>query len=160
MRPSILPRLLATAVLLALVGSPARPASAEVAGGQLRRAVAVLHAWDERREAAWRATDPEALRALYVPGSRAGAADLRLLRAYVARGLVVRRIETQVFAVEVLRAEGRILRLRVLDRVAGGDLVDGGRSRSLGTTPPAMRTIALERTPGAGWRVREVSETG
>ena len=36
---------------------------------------------------------------------------------------VVRRIVTQVFAVQVLRSDASTLRLRVFDRVAGGEVV-------------------------------------
>ena len=70
-------------------------------------ALEVLHAWDTRRARAWAEADADALRALYVRGSAAGRADVRLLRAYAARGLVVRRLVTQVFAVRVLRSDAR-----------------------------------------------------
>ncbi len=90
----------------------------------------VLHAWDARREAAWAASDP-AMRcaALYVPGSAAATADVRLLRAYGERRLVVRRIVTQVFALRVLHLDRRVLRLWVVDRVAGGVVLRGSLSK-------------------------------
>jgi hypothetical protein len=118
----------------------------------LLTASSVLHSWDDRREAAWATADPAALRALYAPGSTAARSDVRLLRDYTRRGLVVRRIETQVFALHVLHADAGHLRLRVVDRVAGG-VVSG---RPLGTTRPATRVIAFRRT-GAGWQVVSVT---
>jgi hypothetical protein len=117
----------------------------------------VLHAWDARREAAWAASDPRALRSLYVRGSRAAVKDVRLLRAYDARGLVVRRIVTQVFALRVLHRGRRHLRLWVFDRVAGG--LVGSLSRGaqpLGTTPPRARVIELKRVDST-WRVVSVT---
>ena len=68
-------------------------------------ALEVLRHWDARRAAAWADADVRALRRLYVPGSGAGRADARLLEAYGARELVVRRLETQVFAVRVLERQ-------------------------------------------------------
>ena len=116
----------------------------------------VLHGWDARREAAWASADPAALRSLYVRGSGAGAADVRLLRAYDARGLVVRRIVTQVFALRVLHHDAAHLSLRVVDRVAGGVVRDSTRTRALGTTRPVVRVVVLRRVAGV-WKVAEVS---
>ena len=117
----------------------------------------VLAAWDRRRSAAWSTGDAEALRAIYLPGSRAGWADVRLLRQYAAAGTRVRRLTTQVFAVSVLeRSPGR-LRLRVVDRVAGGEAVRAGRVRPLPSGPVVTRTVELLRRPG-GWRVGAVRE--
>jgi hypothetical protein len=121
----------------------------------LLAASAVLHAWDARRESAWASSDPAALRALYVPGSRAALRDVRLLREYDERRLVVRRLVTQVFELEVLHMDLRHLRLRVVDRVAGGWV--GGRP--LGTTRPAARLIGFRRA-GSSWQVVSVTEPG
>ena len=71
------------ALLLALM--PPVPSSA-APREDLTQALEVLHAWDAAREEAWAASDPVALRALYVKRSGAGRADLRLLRDYAARG--------------------------------------------------------------------------
>ena len=108
----------------------------------------MLHEWDVRRARAWARTDPDALRALYVRGSGAGRADVRLLRAYRARGLVVRRLVTQVFAVRVLRSDGSALQVRVFDRVAGGEVLDHGEVKPLRSSPPATRTITFRRDAG------------
>ena len=119
----------------------------------------MLHGWDARRSAAWSRADPTALARLYVPGSRSGRADVRLLRQYADHGLVVRHLETQVFSVGVLsRRPGRLV-LRVTDRVASGLAVRDGRRVTLPATAPAVRVVTLERgTAGsARWRVREAT---
>jgi hypothetical protein len=127
----------------------------------LAEALGVLRGWDTRRARAWAGEDVAALRALYLPGAGAGRADVRLLRAYRARGLVVRRLETQVLAAWVLHRDSRSLRLRVVDRVAGGELRarTGGRDSPLASTVPAARTVVFRRTPN-GWRVARVSGSG
>ncbi len=122
-------------------------------------ALAVLRGWDVRRARAWAASDPGALRRLYVPGSAAGRADLRLLAAYRARQTVVRRLVTQVFDVRVLRRDSRWLRLRVVDRVAGGVVVRAGTEAPLASSRPTVRVVDLRRG-GAVWRVAEVSGSG
>jgi len=121
----------------------------------LRRGLDVLHAWDGRREAAWRSSDARTLRALYLPRSSAAGADVRLLRAYTARGLVVRRIRTQVFSVRVLRSGPGGFTLRVVDRVAAGLVASSGGVRRLPSTAPLTRTITFRRT-GGRWLVASV----
>lgn len=122
----------------------------------VRRALAVLHGWDQERELAWAADDETALRNLYVPGSAAARADVRLLRSYTARGLVVRRLVTQVFGVRVLRSTADRIDVRVLDRVAGGEVVTGHRVLPLPSTRPALRRIVLRRV-AATWQVVRVT---
>ncbi len=121
-------------------------------------ALEVLHDWDARRARAWAESDPAALQALYVPGSAAGRADVRLLRAYWARGLVVRRLVTQVFAVRVLSSDGSSLRLRVFDRVAGGEVLEHGDVVPLRSSRPVTRTVSFRRDTGT-WRVAAVIGT-
>lgn len=121
----------------------------------LLTASSVLHSWDARREAAWASSDPAALRALYAAASSAARSDVRLLRDYTRRGLVVRRIETQVLALDVLHADDRHLRVRIVDRVAGGDI----SGRPLGTTRPKTRVVVFRRA-GADWQVVSVTERG
>jgi hypothetical protein len=82
-----------------------------------------------------------------------------MLRAYAARRLVVRRIETQVFAATVLTSTPRRLALRVLDRVAGGEVVGPLGTARLGASAPARRTVVLVRD-ATGWRVQRVSAWG
>jgi hypothetical protein len=164
-------RILAVLPLLASLGAPvlqppAQPrvqpvamSHGDTARTQLVAALGVLHDWDARRARAWAHADPDALSALYVRGSGAGRADVRLLRAYRARGLVVRRLVTQVFAVRVLHSDGTALQVRVFDRVAGGELLDHGDKVPLRSSRPATRTITLRQDSGT-WRVSEVSESG
>jgi hypothetical protein len=112
-------RILAVVPLMVALAVPAAAAPrADLAG-----ALEVLHSWDARRAEAWAATDVVALRSLYVRGSGAGRADVRLLRAYEARGFVVRRLVTQIFAVSVLHRDLAWLRLGVFVGVAGGVVV-------------------------------------
>lgn len=140
------------AALLAVAALLSGPAPDPGSGNDVVAGLHVLHAWDEQRESAWAARDARALRRLYVPGSRAGPADVRLLRAYDARGLVVRRIVTQVLEVRVLHLDGHRMRLRVVDRVAGGLLGD----RPLGSTRPRQRVVELRRSAGR-WQVLSVT---
>lgn len=134
--------------------SQATPARDDV-----RRAVAVVTAWDERRAAAWAAVDLAALRALYAPGSSAGRADARLLRRWRDAGWRVEGLTTQLMSVRVRLASAGRLELRVVDRVAGGRLVSrSGVERSLPGTPPRARSLVLERHAG-GWRVSASGST-
>jgi hypothetical protein len=150
-------RILAAVALLASLVLPA-PAQAGSRSG-LVGALRVLHSWDARRAEAWAGSDVVALRSLYVGGSAAGRADVRLLRAYTARGCVVRRLVTQVFALDVLHGDRRTLRLRVFDRVAGGEVVCAGDAEALSSTPPVVRVVELRQTSGR-WRVESVSGSG
>ncbi len=144
-------------------GEPvARPvATAPVAATRidLLNALEVLHDWDADRARAWARGDLVALRALYTRGSRAGRADVQLLCAYRARGLVVRRLATQVFAVRVLRTTEAALRLRVSDRVAGGEVLERGKVTPLRSSRPVTRTITFRLDRGT-WRVSEISGSG
>lgn len=79
----------------------------------------VLHAWDERRAAAWAAGDPRALIALYTRGSSAGERDVAMLRAWSARGLRVEGLRMQLLAVDVHRRTPDRLVLGVTDRLVG-----------------------------------------
>jgi hypothetical protein len=135
---------------------PSATSAAVTIRTELVDALEVLHGWDARRARAWAESDPDALRALYVRGSGAAGADLRLLRAYRARGLVVRRLVTQVFAVRVLRSDGSTLRLRVFDRVAGGDVLEHGHVVPLRSSRPVTRTITF-RLDNGSWQVGAVT---
>lgn len=148
-------------LLLGVLAPASAPASGPPSGAprsDLVSSLEVLHGWDDRRAAAWAEGDVAALRSLYAPGSRAGRADVRLLRAYVARGVVVRRLVTQVFAVEVVHRDATSVRLRVFDRVAGGEVVRHGRVEPLGSSVPVRRTIQLRREWGS-WQVVSVSDS-
>jgi hypothetical protein len=122
-----------------------------------RFAVGVLHAWDARRAEAWKSGDPQELAALYAAGSEAGAADVALLHRYVARGLVVRDMRTQVLGARVLVARPGRLELEVTDRLAGATAVslDGAAAR-LPRDAATTRRLVLRRV-GARWLMVSVS---
>jgi hypothetical protein len=124
-------------------------------------ALAVLHEWDTRRAAAWAAGDASAVRALYTPGSSAGAADARLLRRYRARGLVVRDLHMQVLRARVLVAQTARLELEVTDRLAGATAVrtdDVATGRRLPADHPSTHELVLRRVDGT-WLMASVSAT-
>ena len=153
-------RLIVALVVLAGLGSGPVPATAAdysaVRRGDVLGALEVLHDWDERRARAWANSDEVALRSLYVRGSAAARSDVRLLRSYTARGLVVRRMVTQVFGVRVLTREPGRLAIRVRDRVAGGLVDTGERDVALPSTRPATRRIELRQVAGT-WKVVAVT---
>jgi len=150
-------------VLLVLLVTSAAPSPAAAAQDRVAaprvdvlRALAVLHGWDQERALAWAADDETALRNLYVPGSAAARADVRLMRSYTARGFVVRRLVTQVFGVRVLRSTADRIDVRVLDRVAGGEVVTRHQVLPLPSTRPALCRIVLRRV-AATWQVVRVT---
>jgi hypothetical protein len=125
------------------------------AAGRVVRAAAVLRAWDESRARAWAEGDATRLRGLYV--DRAGAADVRLLRRYAARGLRVEDLTTQLLAVEVLRHGPGRWRLRVTDRLAGGVVVGAHDRFRLPRDRADTRLVRLVRSDDGTWRVAQVS---
>jgi hypothetical protein len=139
----------------AVPASPARSAAAARASDPAVRALAVLHAWDRRRAAAWASGDVGSLARLYVAGSRTGARDVHDLRRWRARTLRVLGLRTQVSAAEVRRSSPGRLTIVATDRTVGGVATDGrsrfGLPRSVWTT----HRITLRRVRGA-WLVAEV----
>lgn len=135
---------------------PARPAARVPAGpSALPGPVAVLAAWDERRSAAWADGDAQALEGLYVDGSGAGAADVRLLRDYRRRGLRVEGMTTQVLAVRVAHRSTDRLEVVVTDRVVGAEAVGAGAAVALPVGRPSTRRVVLVRE-GGSWLVADV----
>ena len=126
------------------------PASSTVA------AIEVLRAWDERRSRAWSRGDVRALRRLYTPRSRSGRHDRAALASYVDRGLRVTGLRTQLLAVEVERRTGRLLVLRVTDRMTRAVARGQGRSVVLPRDEPTSWRLVLRRVAGA-WQVAGVS---
>ncbi|WP_341229482.1 hypothetical protein [Nocardioides salarius] len=165
--PSRLVRALAAAALLVLLAGPAVAGPQPVAPGAAgsterageRRARAVLAAWDESRAAAWRRGDRAGLADLYTAGSLAGARDLRMLHAWLERGLRVRGMGVEVLALEVLREGPRRLVLRVTDRLAGTVAVGSGVRRVLPRDRPTTRALVLRRGD-EGWRMASVRLLG
>lgn len=137
------------------------PPRVTVRGGRRpveRAALRVLHTWDARRAAAYRSASPPRLAGLYVAGSTAGAADVRLLQGYRARGYRVAGMHTQVLAVDVLVARPARLWLRVSDRLAGAVAVRGRERVPLPRDAVSTRVVALRRAVGGRWQVVSVSD--
>lgn len=122
-------------------------------------AVEVLRSWDRARAAAYAGGDVRALRGLYLPGSRAGRADLRVLRAYRRHGLRVEGMRTQLLTVEVHAERRRWMRLRVVDRLTGAQAVhvETGRRTALPRDAPTQRLLELHEV-GGRWVVGSVEE--
>jgi hypothetical protein len=137
--------------------APRPEATAAAPGRPAPGPAVVLAAWDERRAAAWARGDAGALADLYVPGSRSGAADVRLLRAYAARGLRVEGLTTQVLALRVVEQSSRRLVLVVTDRVVGGSAVGGAAPVALPADRASARRVVLVRQRGR-WVVEEARD--
>lgn len=139
---------------------PATSATVTVAPARPLPAADLLRRWDRARAEAFAAGDPAALRRLYVPGSAAGTTDVRMLRAYLRRGLRVEGMRMQLLAVDVVERQPARIRLRVTDRLADGALAVGPGSRvPLPADAASTRAIELVRRGGDVWQVRSVRET-
>jgi hypothetical protein len=139
------------------LGAPSRSPSARPATEHA--ALAVLHSWDRRRSDAWAAGDAVALARLYTARSSAGAADVALLRRYVARGLVVSDLRMQVLRARVIVVLPRLLELEVTDRLAGGRAArpgDPGTARPLPADAASTTVLTLRRV-GDRWLMARVS---
>jgi hypothetical protein len=143
-------------------GTSARPA-VSTSGGESVETVAaeipglaVLRRWDERRARAYAAGDLAALGRLYVPHSRAGTADARLLRGYRRRGLRVVGMRMQVLAVDVRRHTRAVVRIRVTDRLADAVAVGHRRRVKLPEDRASAHVVMLRRSSGHGWRMVSV----
>ncbi len=84
---------------------PSRSATVELAQPREEttraRALAILGAWDERRAKAYAQGDADALVELYLAGSDSGENDRQLLTTYLARGLRVQGMRTQILDLEI-----------------------------------------------------------
>ncbi|MGZ4581974.1 MAG: hypothetical protein ACXVXG_15175 [Nocardioidaceae bacterium] len=140
--------------------SPA-PAPAPAPAGPVEApAIRVLRGWDRARAQAYAAGDLAALRRLYLPGSRAGAADLAVLRRYVARGIRVTGMRMQLLAVDVRVHTPRLLQLRVTDRLTHAEAVGvgGGWHAALPRDAATVHELTLTRGPVSRWRVSSVKD--
>lgn len=148
------------ATLVVGVARPDERPRAEVAPAADRTAAGpggILAAWDRSRSEAWADGDLAALRSLYADGSRAGAADVRLLRHYRERGLTVDGLATQVLALDVVERTPSRLVLVVTDRVVGGRAVGGASPVALPADRASTRRIVLVRE-GEHWVVAEARD--
>lgn len=130
-----------------------------VAPEPLRTPVEVVHDWDTQRSAAWAEGDVEALAGLYVPGAAVGRDDAAMLSVYVARGLRVQGLETQLLAVDEIRSDEDEMVLEVTDRVHAGTVTgaDVGVERALPRDAVSVRRLTFRVYEGA-WRVVRVLE--
>ncbi len=163
-------RLVAPALVLLLLLTPlsacttdppavARPGGSAVVERAGRSPVAVLQEWDRRRAQAWAAGDQEALRSLYVRGSRAGKRDVAMLGRWERRGLRVEDIAVQVLRGRVVaRAPGR-LTVEVHERLAHATASAGSRRWALPAAAESARRVTLWRV-GGEWRVAAVTRVG
>jgi hypothetical protein len=150
-------------VVLAACGEPETPPEALIEPVEIPAAgapaapppVEVIRAWDAQRADAWARGDPRGLTALYSPGSLAGRRDVAMLRAWLARGLVVRGLHTQLVSVEELAHTPSTWTLRVIDRLVGGVAVGRGVRRPLPRDEATTRTVRLRLLDGV-WRVASV----
>jgi len=118
--------------------------------------VEVLRSWDAQRAEAWARGDPRLLATLYTPRSVAGRHDRAMLRAWEARGLVVRGLRTQLLEVRELSHTRSTWTLQVTDRLAGGVADGRGVHRQLPVDEATTRVIEL-RNVGGRWLVSSVS---
>jgi hypothetical protein len=106
----------------------------------------ILERWDRRRAAAYSHGDVAALRRLYAPGSQAGAGDVRILRSYTARGLVVTGMRMRLLSVEAVHDSRHRLVLRVRDRLSTATAtsrVDRSVHRQLPTDHRSTHVVTL-----------------
>ena len=137
--------------------TPARATASQAPSGPTSGVAAILADWDERRAVAWAEGDVAALRSLYVDGSRTGTADVRLLRHYLARGLTVEDLRTQVLALEAVTRSPERLVVVVTDRVVAGRAVGGGSPVALPADRASRRRVVLVRS-GEDWLVAEAHD--
>lgn len=146
----------------AVLRPPAAPTTGQPVAAPARaesEALELLRDWDSRRAEAWAAGDVVALRSLYVPGSASAEADVEMLRRYVARGLVVEGLSTQVLALSLLRDPfPGTVRVEVTDRVTGGRAVTrDGAAQALPVDEASTRVVTLRQVDGA-WLVADVRD--
>ena len=136
--------------------SPSKPPDR----GEVLPAVAgVLQRWDHRRASAYAAGDVGALQRLYIRGSQVGARDVRLMRSYAARGLVVTVLRMRLLSVDVVRADPHRLVLRVEERLVRATArseSDSSVRRRLPTDNPSTHVVTLVRRSHSRWQVSSV----
>ncbi len=122
-------------------------------------ALGVLHEWDARRAAAYARGSETRLADLYLAGSAAGAADVRLLRSYRLRGFRVEGMRTQVLALTVLRRGPDRWTLRVTDRLARAVAVRAGRRLVLPRDTSSTRVLTMRQAADGRWRMASVQDS-
>jgi hypothetical protein len=157
--------LVGAGLVLALVRAGDRPAGAVAEPTPVPVPTEVpaaerLRAWDAQRSAAYAAGSVRMLRVLYVTGSRAGRADVRLLRAWTERGLRVEGLRTQLLGLRIVSQRQDRLVLRVTDRLVAGEAVGEAGRTPLPRDRADTRVLTLVRASDGVWRVAEVRPVG
>jgi len=146
---------LSTGVTAVVVARDAPPAAV---GSEVPRAepegVRLLRAWDAKRSRAYATGDDAALADLYVRGSDTGRADRAVLRGYRQRGLVVKRMRTQLLRATVVRESELRVVLLVTDVLTDAVAVDGAERWPLPRDQPSTRRVVLV-APHDVWLVEE-----
>jgi hypothetical protein len=132
------------------------PVTAPARSRRAVHAVGVLEEWDRSRAAAYSSGDVAALRRLYARGATVGRNDVRVLRDYVERGLVVRDLALQRSEVDVLASSDRRLRVALLERLAAATVVAADGEASLPADRLERRVVTLVRR-GQRWQVAAVA---
>lgn len=157
---------LAVVIAVASSGDEQTPSGAEgglaspVAAGETTAradepaAIRIYRTWQRRRERAWAAGDPDALRALYVAPA-VGRADVRLLRGWLDHGVAGVDLSHQLLSYEVLRESERRVRLRVTQRLARSVARSDGLHRPLPRGGAHVQEVVLRRS-GEQWLVARV----
>ena len=136
--------------------SPSKPPDR---GAVLPAEARVLQRWDHRRASSYAHGDAAALQRLYVGGSQAGTRDVRLLRSYAARGLVVTVLPMRLLSVDVVRADPHRIVLRVEERLVRATARSESETsvrRRLPTDHPSTHVVTLVRRPHRPWKVSSV----
>jgi hypothetical protein len=157
--------LVGAGLVLALVRAGDRPAGAVAEPTPVPVPTEVpaaerLRAWDAQRSAAYAAGSVRMLRVLYVTGSRAGRADVRLLRAWTERGLRVEGLRTQLLGLRIVSQRPDRLVLSVTDRLVAGEAVGEAGRTPLPRDRADIRVLTLVRASDGVWRVAEVRPVG
>lgn len=143
----------APADLVTVAPSPVAPAAA--AG--LPDWASTIDRLDAARAAAFATADAARLRDVYAPGSPPLVADTRAVGALRAAGRTARGVRHAVRRVTQTSYDGTVVRLRVVDVLAGYDLVarDGSVLGRTAERAESSYDVELVRTPD-GWRVRAI----
>ncbi len=109
----------------------------------------VLTELDERRAHAYAAASPRLLGDVYVAESAALSRDRATLLAWSDREVIVTGLRLVVLDLEILHADRRLVRLRVVDRLTRATAtLPQGRVVSLPRDHATARVLALRRRAG------------
>lgn len=153
----VLLAVVALVVVLTTYRSPAHKPVTAVRTSAASAALRTLHDWDARRADAYATGSSEALRDLYVVGSAAGAADLRLLARYRSRGVRITDLRMQVLDLAVTERRPDRWTLRVTDRLAGAVAVHAAQRTPLPRDTSSTHLVTLLRGGDGRWRVSAVA---